>query len=204
MKRVGRIFPVIMCLVLCLTLSPISAMAAWSTEGPITPVTPSEEDDKYRPGTTNPWETEGPITPDKPTNPTDPVDPVDPVDPDPTPRPTPTPTPTPGGNNDAGGDVTIEDPDVPLADMPEGDLTEIEEQEVPLSDMPEELTEIEDPEVPLSDMPEEDLTTIEDGDVPLSDVPQTGEASTVVWLAVLLASGMGLVYLNTGKRKENA
>ena len=53
-------------------------------------------------------------------------------------------------------------------------------------------------------MPEEDLTTIEDGDVPLSDVPQTGEASTVVWLAVLLASGMGLVYLNTGKRKENA
>ncbi len=193
MKRVGRIFPVIMCLVLCLTLSPISAMAAWSTEGPITPVTPSEEDDKYRPGTTNPWETEGPITPDKPTNPTDPVDPVDPVDPDPTPtptptpRPTPTPTPTPGGNNDAGGDVTIEDPDVPLADMPEGDLTEIEEQEVP-----------------LSDMPEEDLTTIEDGDVPLSDVPQTGEASTVVWLAVLLASGMGLVYLNTGKRKENA
>lgn len=193
MKRVGRIFPVIMCLVLCLTLSPISAMAAWSTEGPITPVTPSEEDDKYRPGTTNPWETEGPITPDKPTNPTDPVDPVDPVDPDPTPtptptpRPTPTPTPTPGCNNDAGGDVTIEDPDVPLADMPEGDLTEIEEQEVP-----------------LSDMPEEDLTTIGDGDVPLSDVPQTGEASTVVWLAVLLASGMGLVYLNTGKRKENA
>ena len=70
---------------------------------------------------------------------------------------------------------------------------EIQDQEVPLSDIPEEVEE-----------PEEDLTTIEDGDVPLSDVPQTGEASTVVWLAVLLASGMGLVYLNTGKRKENA
>lgn len=88
----------------------------------------------------------------------------------------------------------VEEPAAGPASDPEPEV-EIEDQEVPLADTPE------DPEEPVE--PEE-TTTIEDNDVPMSSVPQTGEASTLVWLAVLLASGMGLVWLNTGKRKENA
>ena len=110
---------------------------------------------------------------------------------------------------------------MPLADDPAAEPeTEIADNDVPLTDTPAEepvsepTTDIEDEETPLADLPEPEagpepasesgkVTEIEEDDVPLSDVPQTGEASTLGWLAVLLASGMGLVWLNTGKRKEN-
>ena len=56
---VKRIVPVLMCLILCLTLLPTSAMAAWSTEGPLNP---NGNNNNSHPG----WSTEGPITPEKP------------------------------------------------------------------------------------------------------------------------------------------
>ena len=110
--------------------------------------------------------------------------------------PAPDPAPVP----EVPAVTEIEDNDVPLAAEPDEEPAvdpepevEIEDQDVPLADTPE---EVEEPEA---------TATIEDNDVPMSSgVPQTGEASTLVWLAVLLASGMGLVWLNTGKRKENA
>ena len=141
--------------------------------------------------------------------PAEPVTNPDPVNPDPT-NPTDPTSPT---------DPTVEvdeigEADVPLADAPE---TADEAEEIDEADVSEEPVEIIDEELPLTEMPEipeipeeteipEEPTAIviEEDDVPLSDVPQTGEASTAMWLAVLLASGMGLVYLNTGKRKENA
>ncbi|MBD5169525.1 MAG: hypothetical protein HDT20_05340 [Oscillibacter sp.] len=146
-----------------------------------------ENPDPENPDPTNP----DPVNPD-PTNPTDPTSPTDPtVEVD-----------------------EIGEADVPLADAPE---TADEAEEIDEADVSEEPVEIIDEELPLTEMPEipeipeeteipEEPTAIviEEDDVPLSDVPQTGEASTAMWLAVLLASGMGLVYLNTGKRKENA
>ncbi|MDE6280428.1 MAG: doubled motif LPXTG anchor domain-containing protein, partial [Oscillospiraceae bacterium] len=87
--------------------------------------------------------------------------------------------------------VEVDEPDVPLTDLPEG---------------PDEGVEIDEPDVPLAELPEASDETVEiDGpDVPLSNVPQTGEASTMMFVVVLLACGMGLVYVNTGKRKDNA
>lgn len=113
------------------------------------------------------------------------------VDPDPDPDPNPNPDPNPAPNPD---------PD-PVPDPDPEDPVEIEDPETPLGETPEEPVDIEDPEIPLTDLPE---IEIDEPDVPLGDVPQTGEASTAMWLAVLLACGMGLVYVNTGKRKENA
>ena len=116
-------------------------------------------------------------------------------------------TPTTGGGNTPGGNTptdpsnqdTSDDPSSTPEPDPE-DPVDIEDPETPLGEEPDEDVEIEDPELPLGELPEE---IIDDPEVPLGDVPQTGEASTVVWLVVLLVSGMGLVYLNTGKRKEN-
>lgn len=80
----------------------------------------------------------------------DPVDPTDPpVEPpvDPTPDPDPDPTPRPGGGGDEDDDTptiinetpvpttTIEDEDVPMADLPEDTVT-IDDEEVPLKDNP--------------------------------------------------------------------
>ena len=56
----------------------------------------------------------------------------------------------------------------------------------------------------LTEEPVEELEVIEDEAVPLSDVPQTGEASTILWMAAVLVAGAGLVYVNTGKRRQNA
>ena len=80
-----------------------------------------------------------------------PTPPVDPEDPTPTPTPTPTPdpdpTPRPGGGGDEDDDTptiinetpvpttTIEDEDVPMADLPEDTVT-IDDEEVPLKDNP--------------------------------------------------------------------
>lgn len=80
----------------------------------------------------------------------DPVDPTDPpVEPpvDPTPDPDPDPTPRPGTGGDEDDDTptiinetpvpttTIEDEDVPMADLPEDTVT-IDDEEVPLKDNP--------------------------------------------------------------------
>ena len=156
-------------------------------ETPETPETPDVPETPETPDTPDVPET--PETPDTPDVPTAPVLPV-------------LPPPAP----EVPAATEIEDNDVPLTAEPEEEPAadpepeaEIEDQEVPLAGLPEEVEEPQEPE------PEpEETITIDDGDVPLSDVPQTGEASALVWLAVLLASGMGLVWLNTGKRKENA
>lgn len=92
-------------------------------------------------------------------------------------------------------DVEINEPDVPLAETPAEELEVIEDGDVPLAELPEE----EPAEEPLKE-----LEVIEDEAVPLSDVPQTGEASTILWMAAVLATGAGLVYVNTGKRRQNA
>lgn len=111
-------------------------------------------------------------------NPTDPTGPTNPTNPtDPT--------------------VEVDEPDVPLGELPEGDGDPVE---------------IDGPETPLGELPEgadpadaaDPTVEIDDPDVPLGGVPQTGEASAAMWLAVLVACGLGLVYVNTGKRKENA
>ena len=76
-----------------------------------------------------------------------PTPPVDPEDPTPTPDPDPDPTPRPGGGGDEYDDTptiinetpvpttTIEDEDVPMADLPEDTVT-IDDEEVPLKDNP--------------------------------------------------------------------
>ena len=76
-----------------------------------------------------------------------PTPPVDPEDPDPTPTPDPDPTPRPGTGGDEDDDTptiinetpvpttTIEDEDVPMADLPEDTVT-IDDEEVPLKDNP--------------------------------------------------------------------
>ena len=78
--------------------------------------------------------------------PTPPVDPEDPT-PTPTPDPDPDPTPRPGTGGDEDDDTptiinetpvpttTIEDEDVPMADLPEDTVT-IDDEEVPLKDNP--------------------------------------------------------------------
>ena len=76
-----------------------------------------------------------------------PTPPVDPEDPTPTPDPDPDPTPRPGTGGDEDDDTptiinetpvpttTIEDEDVPMADLPENTVT-IDDEEVPLKDNP--------------------------------------------------------------------
>ena len=76
-----------------------------------------------------------------------PTPPVDPEDPTPTPDPDPDPTPRPGTGGDEDDDTptiinetpvpttTIEDEDVPMADLPEDTVT-IDDEEVPLKDNP--------------------------------------------------------------------
>lgn len=90
--------------------------------------------------------------------------------------------------------MEVDEPDVPLGELPEGDGDPVA---------------IDEPETPLGELPETEggsggTVEIDGPDVPLDGVPQTGEASAAVWLAVLLACGLGLVYVNTGKRRENA
>ncbi len=94
----------------------------------------------------------------------------------------------------------IPDPEVPLAEEPEE--VQIPEDEVPLEELPE-LEEIADEEVPLEELPE--LEEIPDDDVPLADVPKTGDES-MMWIALTMASGMGLVWLilNSKKREDAA
>lgn len=137
-------------------------------------------------------------------------------------RPNPGVVTPPSGGGENNAPVTpaetevIDGPDVPLAEAPAEELEVIEDADVPLAEAPTDGTEvIEDADVPLAELPEElaqapaqapaeELEVIEDGAVPLSDVPQTGEASTALWLAAVLIAGMGLVYVNTGKRRQNA
>ena len=101
--------------------------------------------------------------------------------------------------------MTIDDPDVPLAELPdEDDLTEIADQDVPLAELPEDnLTEIEDQDVPLAELPEDDLTEIEDQDVPLADVPKTGDSS-MIWNVLAVLSGTGLVLLALDKKRKGS
>ena len=136
---------------------------------------------------TNPTDPTDPTNPTNPTNPTDPTDPTDPTNPT---NPTDPTDPT-DPINPTDPTVEIDVPNVPLGDLPE---------------VPDEAVEIDAPDVPLAELPgvPEGTVEIDAPAVPLGDVPQTGEASTAMWLAVLLACGMGLVYVNTGKRKENA
>ena len=112
------------------------------------------------------------------------------------------PAPTqPGPNPPVNPTPVNPDPVNPDPDPDPEDPVEIEDPETPLGELPDDPVDIDDPEIPLGELPE---IEIDEPEVPLSDVPQTGEASTVMFVAVLLVSGMGLVYLNTGKRKENA
>lgn len=82
--------------------------------------------------------------------------------------PTPTPPPTDPGTN-------IEDPDVPLGDLPQ-DPTQPAE--------PDEPVEIDDP------------------DVPLSDAPVTGDSSMALWLTLMATSALGIAVLTLSDRKK--
>lgn len=110
-------------------------------------------------------------------------------------RPTPPSSeddPTPPNEPDTPN-VDIDDPDVPLSELPE-------EPEEPTVD-------IEDPDIPLAELPSlpgepEDLE-IADQDVPLTGVPRTGDDSWI-WTALALTSGAGLVWLALTDRKRKA
>ena len=119
-------------------------------------------------------------------------------------------------NGDEGGDTgdtgdttpttTLPDADVPLAETPTIDLPDAE---VPLADAANALTDdtaalsddvavdIADDIVPLAAVPEE-LAEIAGVEVPLADVPQTGDASPM-WFVTLLLSGLALLGL---RKKE--
>ena len=75
-----------------------------------------------------------------------PTPPVDPEDPTPTPDPDPDPTPRPGGGDEDDDTPTIiNDTPVPT--------TTIEDEDVPMADLPEDTVTIDDEEVPLKDNP---------------------------------------------------
>ena len=96
------------------------------------------------------------------------------------------PNPNPGnpGNGGGGGGGTIVIPTTPPVDL--------EEPEVPLGQLPEEELEIPEEDVPLTELPEED--------VPLAMAPATGDAS-VIWMALSALSGAGL-FLTRKKRED--
>ena len=74
-----------------------------------------------------------------------PTPPVDPEDPTPTPDPDPTPRPGGGGDEDDGTPTIINETPVPT--------TTIEDEDVPMADLPEDTVTIDDEEVPLKDNP---------------------------------------------------
>ena len=90
----------------------------------------------------------------------------------------------------------IGDENPPLTEDPDAE----DPGEVDIGDGDTPLVENPDPETPDTEDPGE--VDIGDGDTPLTDVPQTGEESVLLWAAAVLMSGVGLLYLNTGKRKE--
>ncbi|MDE6281955.1 MAG: doubled motif LPXTG anchor domain-containing protein, partial [Oscillospiraceae bacterium] len=84
--------------------------------------------------------------------------------------------------------------------VPDPDPEEpIEDPEIPLDELPEEPVEIDEPEIPLEELPE--IIDIDDPDVPLSDVPQTGDIS-FLWYGAVVVSVMGLVGLSLLERKK--
>ena len=74
-----------------------------------------------------------------------PTPPVDPEDPTPTPDPDPTPRPGTGGDEDDDTPTIINETPVPT--------TTIEDEDVPMADLPEDTVTIDDEEVPLKDNP---------------------------------------------------
>ena len=74
-----------------------------------------------------------------------PTPPVDPEDPTPTPDPDPTPRPGGGGDEDDDAPTIINETPVPT--------TTIEDEDVPMADLPEDTITIDDEEVPLKDIP---------------------------------------------------
>lgn len=93
-------------------------------------------------------------------------------------------------------DLPEEEP--PLSDEP---TTDIPDENPPLADEP--TTDIPDEEPPLADAP---TTDIPDENPPLADAPQanvpkTGDVS-LFWIMTAALSAAGLVWLSTGKRKE--
>ncbi len=74
-----------------------------------------------------------------------PTPPVDPEDPTPTPDPDPTPRPSGGGDEDDDTPTIINETPVPT--------TTIEDEDVPMADLPEDTVTIDDEEVPLKDIP---------------------------------------------------
>ena len=74
-----------------------------------------------------------------------PTPPVDPEEPTPTPDPDPTPRPGTGGDEDDDTPTIINETPVPT--------TTIEDEDVPMADLPEDTVTIDDEEVPLKDNP---------------------------------------------------
>ena len=79
-----------------------------------------------------------------------PTPPVDPEDPTPTPDPDPTPRPSGGGDEDDDTPTIINETPVPMNDEP---IITIEDEDVPMADLPEDTITIDDEEVPLKDNP---------------------------------------------------
>lgn len=76
------------------------------------------------------------------------------------------------------------------------------DDDIPDDDTPlDEFPEFPDEDVPLTDFPDEDVPL---ADIPDDEVPKTGdESKLVLWLALLMGSGLGLTALGiTGKKRK--
>ena len=118
------------------------------------------------------------------------------------------PSPSSGGTTVSRGNrrdpspppapVTIENPVVPLAELPSEPSVEIPEEEVPLA-------VISDEEVPLAMLPSEEVQVpvISKEEVPLVGLPKTGDSSkNRFWLMLFAGSGAGIVTLEMMNRRS--
>ena len=144
------------------------------------------------------WELVTTPTP-TPTTPT-PSTPTPTVTPTPTPFSTPAPTPEPSETptteipDETPPLTDIPDETPPLAETPREPPAEIPDQATPLAELPDE-------DVPLVNTPSEELVELPEDPVPLADVPKTGDVS-ILWYAMTLLCGAGLVCLLALERKE--
>lgn len=81
------------------------------------------------------------------------------------------------------------DPTTPPTTPP----TEIEDPDVPLGELPEEPTEPAEPEEPVE---------IEDPDVPLGEAPATGDSGMALWLTLMATSALGIAVLTLTNKKK--
>ena len=149
-------------------------------------------------------------------SPARPREPAPSKEPEPSPSEEPEVPPVVSGSEPDPTDDPEPDPELPpvieeseAEPVDEGEPVEIEEPEVPLADLPatenlEELVELEEEGVPLAaPIVIQELEEPEEAEVPLADVPVTGDP-VMMYAAVAALSGVGLVVLNKKGKEEEA